>query len=254
MARQKKSSDTFTTISGKTMSRKQLQNLVSKANYKVEHSKEYLTEKEYKQVKSHYAAQSKGLGMTEGKLSIKDVTDKRKLKAIEAAARHTLQSHYVQKSKYKQIEKKRLESFKRKGYVTNEDQYKVLQELFRSKAWAELRESGYASSDQLLQSLQDDVLAEGAQTDFAIEGLQAVINGFALLNAGKGLQDLNPVIKTGTWEDFENTALKVETGTWYNDEEDNVYFIPNIDPEAWENADEEDRAQKIVDALVDLLR
>lgn len=253
MARQK-SSDTFTTISGKTMSRKQLQNLVSKANYKIEHSKEHLTEKEYKQLKKHYAAQSKGLGMTEGKLSIKDVTDKRKLRAIEAAARHTLQSHYVQKSKYKQIEKKRLAEFQRKGYVTNEDQYKVLQELFRSKAWAELRESGYASSDQLLQSLQDDVLSEGAQTDQAIEGMQAVINGFALLNAGKDLEDLNPVIKEGTWEDFEDTALEVGSGTWYNDEEDNVYFIPKVEPGAWDNADEEERAEIMVEALVDYMR
>ena len=192
--------------------------------------------------------------MTEGKLSIKDVTDKRKLRAIEAAARHTLQSHYVQKSKYKQIEKKRLAEFQRKGYVTNEDQYKVLQELFRSKAWAELREAGYASSDQLLQSLQDDVLAEGAQTDIAIEGLQAVLNGFAMLNAGKGLQDLNPVIKSGTWEDFEKTALEVETGTWYDDEEGHVYFIPKVDPDAWANADEEERAEIMVNALVDYMR
>lgn len=253
MARQK-SSDTFTTISGKTMSRKQLQNLVSKANYKIEHSKEHLTEKEYKQVKEHYAAQAKGLGMTEGKLSIKDVTDKRKLRAIEAAARHTLQSHYVQKSKYKQIEKKRLAEFQRKGYVTNEDQYKLLQELFRSKAWAELRESGYASSDQMLQSLQDDVLAEGAQTDQAIEGLQAVINGFALLNAGKGLEDLNPAMEKGTWEDFESTALETSSGTWYDDEEENVYFIPNVDPGAWANADEEERSEIMVEALADYMR
>lgn len=254
MPRKIKSSDTFTTVSGKTMSRKQLQNLVSKANYKVEHAKEHLTEKEYKELRKRYGAQSRALGSGDGKLSIKDVTDPRKLRAIEAAARHTLASHYVQKSKYKKIEKKRYETFKRQGYVSNEEQYKVLQELFKSQAWAEMRESGFVSSDQLLRSLQDDVLAEGAKTDAVVSAMAAIITGFARLNEGKGLQDITPTMKKGTWEDFEKTALEGEIGTWYTDEEHNDYFVPNIDPDDWANADEEERAQIIVETLAELMR
>ena len=117
-----------------------------------------------------------------------------------------------------------------------------------------MRESGFVSSDQLLRSLQDDILAEGAKTDAVVSAMAAIITGFARLSEGKGLQDITPAMKSGTWEDFEKSSFETETGTWYTDEEHNDYFIPSISPDDWANADEEERAQIIIEALAELMR
>lgn len=245
----KAADDTFTTVSGKTMTRKQLQNLVSKANYKVEHA-DHLTVKEQKELKKRHSAQSKALGLTEGKLSIKGITDKRKLRAIEAAARHTLASTYVQKKKYKKYEERRYKAFEKAGFVTSQEEYEVLKDIFHSDAWAELTD--IASPYQLLQSLQDMIFAEGKKTDPMAASLSAILQGFARLSRGEDIREKN--IKSGTWEDIEQDGYQAKSGTWYTDDEHNDYFVPNISAADWEEADAEERAQIIIEALAEILR
>ena len=249
MARKNKSSaDTFTTISGKTMSRKQLQNLVSKANYKVEHAK-HLSDKEHADLKKRYSAEAKSLGSSGGKLSIKGVTDKRKLRAIEAAARKTLGSAYVQKTKYKELEEKRYQHFLKTGFVKDRDEYELIKDITRTDEWAEMTST--ASPYEFFQALQDEVLAEGQKDDRIIQAFRDVIAGFKRLENN---EEVSPVINTGTWEDFESTAMTLEYGSWYTDEESNNYFVPNITPEEWEEADMEERAHFITTALAEILR
>lgn len=247
MPRKYRSSDTFTTADGRTMTRKQLQNLVSKANYKVEHARSHLSPKEYKQLRKNYAARVAALGIyVEGqeKLSIKGVVSEKKLRAIEATARGALGSAYVQKKKYKQIDTKRFEEFKRKKYIENEDQYKLLKDLFTSKAWNKARDKGVIDSKQLLQQIQDEIMARSATANTgSMNKLAEIIAAYTDLEyPTEKSSSKKRKIKKGTWEDVEKKKKDADA------------FVPSVTREEWADMDEEERATQIIDDLLDAMR
>lgn len=177
----KKLSDTFTTSSGKTMTRRQLSNLVSRANYRVSQSRKYLSSKEYNRYKDQYEAGVQATGAYpsgQGILTLKGITDPRKLRAIEKQARQALQSHFASKKKYQATEKKRYETFEAKGLVKNKEEFDLLMDLFRSQAWQKATENEIISSEQILRSLQDEIFQEGAADSETISALQDIISKY----------------------------------------------------------------------------
>lgn len=184
----KKLSDTFTTSSGKTMTRRQLSNLVARANYRVSQSRKYLSSKEYQNYKDQHEAGVQATGAYpegQGVLTLKGITDPRKLRAIEKQARRVLQSHYASKKKYQATQKKRYETFKEKGLVKNEEEFDLLMDLFRSRAWQKATENEIISSEQLLRMLQDEIFMpndeifpEGAAHSETISALQEIIKKY----------------------------------------------------------------------------
>lgn len=177
----KKLSDTFTTSSGQTMTRRQLSNLVSRANYRVSQSRKYLSSKEYNRYKDQYEAGVQATGAYpsgQGILTLKGITDPRKLRAIEKQARQALQSHFASKKKYQATEKKRYETFKDRGLVKNKEEFDLLMDLFRSRAWQKATENEIISSDQILRMLQDEIFQEGAADSETISALQDIISKY----------------------------------------------------------------------------
>lgn len=177
----KKLSDTFTTSSGKTMTRRQLSNLVSRANYKVSQSRKYLSSKEYQKYKVQHEAGVQATGAYpegQGVLTLKGITDPRKLRAIEKQARRVLQSHYASKKKYQATQKKRYETFRDRGLVKNKKEFDLLMDLFRSRAWQKATENEIISSDQILRMLQDEIFQEGAADSETITELQEILEKY----------------------------------------------------------------------------
>lgn len=177
----KKLSDTFTTSSGKTMTRRQLSNLVSRANYRVSQSRKYLCSKEYNRYKDQYEAGVQATGAYpsgQGILTLKGITDPRKLRAIEKQARNALQSHFASKKKYQATEKKRYDTFKDRGLVKNKKEFDLLMDLFRSRAWQKAVENEIISSDQILRMLQDEIFQEGSADSETISALQEILEKY----------------------------------------------------------------------------
>lgn len=102
--RSQKSTDTFTTFSGKTMNRRQLSQKIYRANRAIKKSIKYLTGKEYKVMKEQYENLAE-LSMGKGNyyLSIKNVHDVKKLKRIEQAATRLLSYTYLNENKYNKM-------------------------------------------------------------------------------------------------------------------------------------------------------
>lgn len=177
----KKLSDTFTTSSGKTMTRRQLSNLISRANYRVSQSRKYLSSKEYQRYKDQYESGVQATGAYQpgqGILTLKGITDPRKLRAIEKQARNALQSHFASKKKYQATQKKRYETFRDRGLVINKKEFDLLMDLFCSRAWQKATENEIISSDQILRMVQDEIFQEGAADSETISALQEILEKY----------------------------------------------------------------------------
>lgn len=172
------------------MTRRQLSNLVSRANYRVSQSRSYLSSKEYVRFRDLYETKVQSTGAYQpgqGMLTLKGITDPRKLRAIEKQARSILQTHFASKRKYQLTIQKRFEKFIEKGLVKNWDEFELLMDLFDSQAWQKATENEIISSEQLLRSLQDEIFYEGAANSETISALQAVLEKYVgLLPSKKG--------------------------------------------------------------------
>lgn len=240
----KKLTDTFRTSDGRTMTRRQLSNLISRANYKVQQSRKYLSSKEYQRFKGYYEAGVQATGAYpegQGKLTLAGITDPRKLRAIEKQARRALQSHFVSKKKYQDTEKKRFETFKGRGLIKNKDEYDLLMKLFGSEAWQKAVENDIIPSDQLLQLFQDEILAEGEGSPEVVEALNDIIAKYVLPQK----------------ENEEETATQAAE---FEQPEINAPGIgkkkkkaPRISTRIQE-MDDEEIAEAIIDELIDFIR
>ena len=155
-----KLTDTFTTISGQTMTRRQLSNLVSRANYRAQQSIKYLTPGEYQNVKENFERGIASTGLYpagQGRYTLAGITDPKELRKIEAAARKALESRYLTPARYKQIEDRRAAALAEKG-IEGKD-YQLLKKIFKSQEWHRLQKSGYSDSDQIIQMLKDELLS-----------------------------------------------------------------------------------------------
>lgn len=237
----KKLSDTFTTSSGKTMTRRQLSNLVSRANYKVSQSRKYLSSKEYQRYKDQYEAGVQSTGAYQpgqGILTLKGITDPRKLRAIEKQARRALQSHYASKKKYETTEKKRYETFKEKGLVKNKEEFDLLIQLFRSRAWQKAVGNEVISSDQILRMLQDEIFQEGAVDSETIAALQSILEKYV-----DGAEDAPEQPTASGSHTYKKPGLSKPTLS--------KAVSGALNPE---EMDEEDIAEAIIDELIDVLK
>lgn len=236
----KKLSDTFTTSDGRTMTRRQLSNLISRANYKVQQSRKYLSSKEYQRFKGYYEAGVQATGAYpegQGKLTLAGITDPRKLRAIEKQARRTLQSHFVSKKKYQDAEKKRFETFKNRGLIKNKNEYDLLMKLFGSEAWQKATENDIIPSDQLLQLFQDEILAEGEGSPEVVEALNEIIAKYVL-------QQEETTAQAAELEQPGFTAPGIGK---------KKKKIPRINTNIQE-MDDEEIAEAIIDELIDFIR
>ena len=155
-----KLTDTFTTISGQTMTRRQLSNLVSRANYRAQQSIKYLTPGEYQNVKENFERGIASTGLYpagQGRYTLAGITDPKELRKIEAAARKALESRYLTPARYKQIEDRRAAAWAEHG-IEGKD-YQMLKKIFKSKEWHRLQKSGYSDSGQIIQMIKDELLS-----------------------------------------------------------------------------------------------
>lgn len=246
--------DTFTTASGQTMTRRQLQNLVSKANYKIEHAKEYMSSSMHREVKKMYKTKIAATGtQAKGadKLSLKGITDAKQLRKIEAAAREALASHYTSKKRYHEIEDKRYETFKKKGLVTTQKEYDLLIKLFSSEAWKRARANKDFIYEQFLQMLQDEVFAQGQATPQTIELLQEVLTDFAAADSRDDWEapSGSAVYKTPT---YKKSLKRLEPSTWDELTEQELDDVES--PGFSDFDDDEELAEAMIEALQDKLR
>ena len=246
--------DTFTTASGQTMTRRQLQNLVSKANYKIEHAKEYMSRSMHREVKKMYKTKIAATGTQAkgaGKLSLKGITDAKQLRKIEAAAREALASHYTSKKRYHEIEDKRFETFKKKGLVTTQKEYDLLIKLFSSEAWKRARANKDFIYEQFLQMLQDEVFAQGQATPQTIELLQEVLTDFSAADSREDWEapSGSAVYKTPT---YKKSLKRLEPSTWDELTEQELDDVES--PGFSDFDDDEELAEAMIEALQDKLR
>jgi len=237
----KKLTDTFRTSDGRTMTRRQLSNLISRANYKVQQSRKYLSSKEYQRFKNYYEAGVQATGAYpegQGKLTLAGITDPRKLRAIEKQARRALQSHFVSKKKYQETEKKRFETFKNRGLIKNKNEYDLLMKLFASEAWQKATENDIIPSDQLLQLFQDEILAEGQGSPEVVEALNDIIAKYVLQQEDE---------TTAQAAEIEQPGFTAPSIGRKNKK------IPRINTRIQE-MDDEEIAEAIIDELIDFIR
>ena len=233
----KKLSDTFTTSSGKTMTRRQLSNLVSRANYSVSQSRKYLSSKEYVRFRDLYETKVQSTGAYQpgqGILTLKGITDPRKLRAIEKQARSTLQTHFATKRKYQLTIQKRFEKFMEKELVKNWDEFELLMDLFDSQAWQKATENEIISSEQLLRSLQDEIFYEGSANSETISALQAILEKYVGLLPSKKEKKARGLKKPSISKPGISKAVD-----------------KTLSPE---EMDDEDIANDIIDELIEVLK
>lgn len=249
----KKLTDTFRTSDGRTMTRRQLSNLISRANYKVQQSRKYLSSKEYQRFKNYYEAGVQATGAYpegQGKLTLAGITDPRKLRAIEKQARRALQSHFVSKKKYQETIEKRYAKYIEKDIVQNREQFDFLMDLMSSDAYQKAIDNNLFSYRQMIQSLTEDVLAEGAViNDDVRELLQEVIERYT---------EAKKVIDSGD-DTIEGPAIE-----WYDTNEPPDFTAPEMqEPKLKKekvyypdikNMDDEEIAIAVVDELVNIIR
>lgn len=172
--------DTFRNSQGKSMTRRQLSNLVSKVNYKLKQAESYLSPAEFakfqKAVRRGIAATGAYAKDTQY-YTLKGITDPTKLRHIEIQARKALASHYMSHRRYVTTEEKRYQTFK-DDYGFTRSEYSLLMKLFASDEWQKLRGQGVMDSDQILKLLRKNVFARGQRSDTVINALKDVMHNY----------------------------------------------------------------------------
>ena len=249
----KKLSDTFTTSDGRTMTRRQLSNLISRANYRVQQSRKHLSSKEYNRFKRYYEAGVQSTGAYpagQGILTLKGITDPRKLRAIEKQARYALQSHFISRKKYQATIEKRYSKYLEKKIVQNREQFDFLQDLMSSDAYQKAIDNNVFSYRQLIQTLTEDVLTESAViNDDLREQLQAVIERYTAAKKAIDSGDIDTVEGAEIeWYDI-NTPPDFTAPEMQKPElkKKKVYY-PDI-----KDMDDEEIAMTVVDELVNIV-
>lgn len=171
--------------SGKTYNLIHLQEKMKKANATLRRAKTYLSNKEYRRLEESYEKNlaMTGLfkpGTTRYSLSAMKKINPTKLMSADAAVQSALNSAYMSKTRHKEIDTKRYQSYLNKGYVKSKEQYEMLRDLFASEAWKELNESRYMNSDTLVQIFKQQVWAQGSASDVDIQKkIQDVLQKYA---------------------------------------------------------------------------
>lgn len=156
--------DTFTTLSGETMTRRQLSNLLARANRTIKKKiAEAPTERKAKRIGKLFKEGIASTGVYEpgaDRYTLKGITDPRQLKRLEASARKALGSTLVNTRSLKESERKRMASLSdpkhkiiRELGKGGEEDYEVLKELWESEEWETIRSSGWYDSGDLLREV-----------------------------------------------------------------------------------------------------
>lgn len=178
----KKLTDTFVTVTGEKMTRRQLSNMVSQLNYRMKKAREYVSAKEYTMLKERFEQDIAALGLYEegtGLLSLKGITDPKQLRAIESMTRRIRGSHFLTKKRYQEIEKKRRETFKERGLAKDDQEYDMLMKFFDSSAWDTLKNSTFVDKYDIMQILRDDVFSMGDVDDSVFEDINNLVAEYA---------------------------------------------------------------------------
>lgn len=178
----KKLTDTFVTVTGEKMTRRQLSNMVSQLNYRMKKTREYVSAKEYTMLKDRFEQNIATLGIYEegtGLLYLKGITDPKQLRAIESMTRRVLGSHYLTKKRYQEIDKKRRETFKEKGLAKDDREYDMLMKFFDSSAWDTLKNSTFVDKYDIMQIFRDDVISMGYVDDSVFEDINDLVTDYA---------------------------------------------------------------------------
>lgn len=171
--------------SGKTYNIIHLQELMKKANATLRRARTYLSAKEYRRLEESYEKNLSMTGLfkpgtTRYSLSALKKLNPTKLMSADAAVQSALNSAYMSKTRHKEIDAKRYQSYLDKGYVKSREQYEILRDLFASEAWKELNESRYMNSDTLVQIFKQQVWAQGSASDTDIQNkIQEVLQKYA---------------------------------------------------------------------------
>lgn len=176
----RKLTDVFTTLSGETMTRRQLSNLVSRANYRAQQSIKYLTPGEYENVRENYAKTVMSTGLFDKgseRFTLKGISDPKELRKIEAAARKALKSKYLTPAKYKKIENARKAAWAEEGIIGKD--YEMLQKIFKSQEWHRLQKSGYNDSDQIIAYIKDELLSQHKLNNRNFKTFKAILREYA---------------------------------------------------------------------------
>lgn len=192
--RSQKSTDTFTTFSGKTMNRRQLSRKIYQANNAIKKSRSYLTSREYKMMKEQYEnLVEEAIGKDNTYLTIKGIHDVRKLKRIEQAATRLLSYTHLNKSKYNKMVAKQKASLQaslsqeetikengkiktiRKNRLTDRQMDNLRDIIFSSNEWHHLVENELFDSHQAIEMfLERNFLNQEFQADLVVMALSTV--------------------------------------------------------------------------------
>lgn len=176
--------DTFTTLSGETMTRRQLSNLLARANRTIKKKIAEAPAKKAKHIKKVFEGGIAATGVYEpgaDRYTLKGITDPGQLKRLEASARKALGSTLVSVRAAKAADEKRREKFEdlnviRSGEGGKKD-WETLKAIFETDTWKALRYSGWDPSDDILMNILAEANAAGmTNTPEQIEALQSVIS------------------------------------------------------------------------------
>lgn len=251
----RKLTDVFTTLSGETMTRRQLSNLVSRANYRAQQSIKYLTPGEYENVRENYAKTVMSTGLFEKgseRFTLKGITDPKELRKIEAAARKALKSRYLTPAKYKKIENARKAAWAEEG-ITGKD-YEMLQEIFKSQEWHRLQKTGYNDSNQVIAYIKDDLLSKHKLNNRNLGVFKDILDQYdSQLQGG----EVKPItIPTKALPKPRKGRKKKEPGVIYNKNTEDIAEQPQSElapPKTFERSYVLNTPQDVIDAFIDAM-
>ena len=183
-AKQKTLEAEYTTASGETVTVRELQSMMKRANRRLKAAKEYTTEKEYEALVRKYetsiaATAAFESGTTRYSTKAMKKMTPGKLRAADTAVRTALASSYMSKRTYNKIPEKRYQKYLERGYVKNREQFDMLIGLFSSEAWQVLHDSGLMGSDQLIQIMKDMVFSQGTASQRVADDISNLLDTYA---------------------------------------------------------------------------
>lgn len=173
----------YQTVTGETRTVRDLQERMKKANRKLMKSQSYLSSKVYKNVQDRFEMSLAVTGAFKDNtkrysVSALKYTTPSKLRMVDASVTKAIDSAYLTKTKYEDIDKKRYQKYLEEGYISNREEYDLMIELFSSEAWREMQELGIMTSDQLITMFQDEVFTRGGTGDMAKANIREVFTKY----------------------------------------------------------------------------
>lgn len=250
----RKLTDVFTTLSGETMTRRQLSNLVSRANYRAQQSIKYLTPDEYEYARENFGKAVMSTGaFPKGseRFTLKGLTDPRQLRKIEAAARKALGSKLLSPTKYQKIEAMRKETWAEAGIKGRS--YNILKKIFKSQEWHRLQKTGYNDSNQVIAYIKDDLLSKHKLNNRNLGVFKDILDQYASQLQGGEVKPIT--IPTKALPKPHKGRKKKEPGVIYNKNTENIAELQSEpeQPKTFERSYVLNTPQDVIDAFIDAM-